>query len=98
MQCSVVAVIGVIGVVLGAIITGIFALEKQPSPTPIPPNAPTVITSATPTASVINYAKLHVGDTAPVFILADTHGNILKLSEEIQNHRSVVLIFYRGYW
>ncbi len=38
------------------------------------------------------------GDVAPDFTLADTTGRVLTLSQEAQDHRSVVLVFYRGYW
>jgi hypothetical protein len=38
------------------------------------------------------------GDKAPDFSLADTQGNIVRLSDEAAKHRSLVLVFYRGHW
>jgi len=49
-----------------------------------------------------------IGQKAPVFTLADTHGKPVSLSELLSapingkapssNPRGVLLIFYRGYW
>ena len=37
---------------------------------------------------------LHVGDAAPDFSLPDSEGNLVHLDDELQNNKSVILLFY----
>ena len=41
--------------------------------------------------------RVKVGQTAPDFTLEDTEGKAVTLSS-FQDKKSVVLVFYRGYW
>ena len=41
---------------------------------------------------------VHAGQRAPEFTLQDADGKQVALSDLANNHRAVVLIFYRGYW
>jgi cytochrome oxidase Cu insertion factor (SCO1/SenC/PrrC family) len=41
--------------------------------------------------------RVKVGDTAPDFTLEDADGNQISLSD-YRGKKSVVLVFYRGYW
>ena len=41
---------------------------------------------------------LRVGQKAPAFMLPDSAGKQVSSSDLLQNHRGLVLIFYRGYW
>jgi uncharacterized protein YcfL len=43
-------------------------------------------------------AAPQAGQQAPAFTLADADGKPVALAEMLQNHRAVVLVFYRGYW
>jgi cytochrome oxidase Cu insertion factor (SCO1/SenC/PrrC family) len=41
--------------------------------------------------------RIKVGDTAPDFVLEDQDGKPVQLSK-YRGNKSVVLVFYRGYW
>jgi cytochrome oxidase Cu insertion factor (SCO1/SenC/PrrC family) len=41
--------------------------------------------------------RVKVGQPAPDFTLEDTDGKVITLSE-LRGKKSVVLVFYRGYW
>jgi hypothetical protein len=41
---------------------------------------------------------LGVGQKAPAFALLDTAGKQVSSADLLQNHRGLVIIFYRGYW
>ena len=41
---------------------------------------------------------VRVGHSAPDFTLASADGKQISLSDQLKNHRAVLLIFYRGYW
>jgi AhpC/TSA family len=43
-------------------------------------------------------SALRVGQPAPSFTLLDVAGRQMALSDLLNSHRSVVLVFYRGYW
>lgn len=43
-------------------------------------------------------SALPVGQRAPDFTLASADGQSVTLSKLLNDHRGVVLIFYRGYW
>jgi cytochrome oxidase Cu insertion factor (SCO1/SenC/PrrC family) len=54
-------------------------------------NAPTAV----PTMTDIRTAGgPRVGDVAPDFTLPDQDGNMVRLGDELKDHRSVVLVFY----
>jgi peroxiredoxin len=37
-------------------------------------------------------------DVAPAFALASPDGTVVSLESQVQPHRAVVLVFYRGYF
>jgi hypothetical protein len=43
-------------------------------------------------------SALRLGSAAPPFTLADAAGRQVSLSDLLQGHRALVLVFYRGYW
>jgi len=43
-------------------------------------------------------SALGVGHRAPAFTLLDTAGKQVSSADLLNNHRALVLIFYRGYW
>lgn len=43
-------------------------------------------------------SALHTGQRAPGFTLQNVDGKQVTLSDLANNHRAVLLIFYRGYW
>jgi hypothetical protein len=38
------------------------------------------------------------GDSAPPFVLSNTEGAPVRLSDLLQGRRAALLVFYRGYW
>ena len=53
-------------------------------------NAPT----EEPTITDMRGSGPRVGDVAPDFTLPDQDGNMVRLADELKDHRSVVLVFY----
>lgn len=43
-------------------------------------------------------SALHAGQPAPAFTLHNADGQPVAFSDLANNHRAVLLIFYRGYW
>ena len=43
-------------------------------------------------------SAIGVSQKAPAFLLADTAGRQVSSASLLENHRGLVLIFYRGYW
>ena len=39
-----------------------------------------------------------IGDKVKNFVGIDQNGNIIELDELLENHKAVVVIFYRGQW
>ena len=74
-------------------------IEDVLSPTPAPAGASTGFTAAAqppPTPSRADSAAS--GSAAPDFSLASAGGNEVSLSGLLEDHRAVVLVFYRGYF
>jgi hypothetical protein len=76
------------------------------SPTPEPPTAtptpeppiPTQEPKPEETVAIEEFATdgPHTGDVAPDFALPDSNGNIVRLSDELQDNQMVVLVFYKA--
>jgi len=43
-------------------------------------------------------SALHTGQRAPAFTLQNADGKAVTFADLANNHRAVLLIFYRGYW
>ena len=60
--------------------------------------ATTATVEQAPTESVttdeLTSTNLQAGDLAPDFTLPDGEGNLIHLADELQNNKSVVLLFY----
>jgi hypothetical protein len=73
---------GSILAVLSALLCGFFVLSV------------TYLSKQIPSAT----SAIGVHQKAPAFLLMDTAGRQVSSASLLQNHRGVVLIFYRGYW
>ena len=73
---------GPILAVLSALLAGFFILSV------------TYLSKQIPSAST----AIGASQKAPAFLLADTAGRQVSSAALLQNHRGLVLIFYRGYW
>ena len=70
--------------------------EPAPPPPPTPTAVPTVAPTAPPQGSSVEQSTDR--GMAPNFSLPSAGGNEVALSGLLEDHRSVVLVFYRGYF
>ena len=75
------------------------AASPMPTVTPTLPATPTLtpkpLRTTAPTATTVQtMSPPLVGERAPTFTLSDTNGKQVALEQELQDHRTVVLIFY----
>ena len=68
----------------------------DPAPLPTPTAAPLVAPTATPAATSAESSRER--SMAPNFSLPSAGGNDVSLSGLLEDHRAVVLVFYRGYF
>ena len=71
-------------------------LAPEPAPIPTSTSVPTVAPAATPTAP--SAGRSSERSMAPNFSLPSAGGNDVSLSGLLDDHKAVVLVFYRGYF
>ena len=74
----------------------IVACGSEPAPPPTPTAVPTVAPAAIPQGTPVEQSTDR--GMAPNFSLPSAGGNDVALSNLLEDHKAVVMVFYRGYF
>ena len=87
-----------LGLYLIAVLAVVMAVGCSSEPAPAPAPAPTATTVALVAPTATPSAASAERSMAPNFSLPSAGGNDVSLSGLLEDHRAVVMVFYRGYF
>ena len=91
-----------LGMYLIAVLAVVMAVgcSSEPAPEPAPLPTPTTVALVAPTATPTAPSAAGASERtmAPNFSLPSAGGNDVSLAGLLEDHRAVVLVFYRGYF